>query len=416
MEYRNPCDLKPHPVSVGLYGDNHVEDIQESIAKYGILTPLVITSGNIIISGHRRWRAALNLKLETVPVEVKAYGDELDEKRSILEYNRQREKTFSQKMNEAKLIKDIVAEEAQIRVRANQFGNHGETPRSPAVNGKTADIVGKQVDIGGGDTFRRAEKVWQEANNGNPIAQNLVKQLDAGEIAIKPAYREIIKAEQQKQTADARQELAKVGASVNSNERWCIYQGDIQTWSAPRQYDFIITDPPYPKEYLPLWQTLSLRASEWLKPGGLLIAMSGQSYLDEIYKALCNNLEYYWTACYLTPGQPTPLRQVNVNTTWKPLLIFRKGDYKGKIFGDVFKSDGNDKDYHKWGQSISGMYDIISKMCLPGQYILDPFCGAGTTGIAALKHGCLFDGLELEEENVKISCGRMVSNDAPTGI
>jgi site-specific DNA-methyltransferase (adenine-specific) len=98
---------------------------------------------------------------------------------------------------------------------------------------------------------------------------------------------------------------------------------------------------------------------------------------------------------------------VNVNTTWKPLLIFENEKYSGKIFGDVFKSDGNDKDFHKWGQSISGMCDIISKMCLPGQYILDPFCGAGTTGIAALKHGCLFDGIDKEGENVNISKARL---------
>jgi site-specific DNA-methyltransferase (adenine-specific) len=53
------------------------------------------------------------------------------------------------------------------------------------------------------------------------------------------------------------------------------------------------------------------------------------------------------------------------------------------------------------------MFDIVSKICLPGQYVLDPFCGAGTTGIAALEHGCLFDGLELEAENVKISKARL---------
>ena len=120
-------------------------------------------------------------------------------------------------------------------------------------------------------------------------------------------------------------------------------------------------------------------------------------------------MDYYWTAAYLTPGQPTPLRQVNVNTTWKPLLMFTKrGDrYSGKIFGDVFKSDGNDKDHHKWGQSESGMIDIVSKLALPGQWILDPFCGAGTTGIAALKHGCLFNGIELEEENANIARARL---------
>lgn len=239
-----------------------------------------------------------------------------------------------------------------------------------------------------------SDEVFAEIREGNKSKAHVIKEI------------------KKKQRTEARAEIARAGEAVEPDNRWQIYQGDIATWQAPRQYDFIITDPPYPKEFLPLWETLAKRASEWLKPGGLLIAMSGQSYLDEIYTLLSKHLEYYWTACYLTPGHPTPLRQVNVNTTWKPLLIYSKGEYKGKIFGDVFKSGGNDKDFHKWGQSESGMYDIVSKICLPGQYILDPFCGAGTTGIAALKHGCLFDGLELDDENVNISKGRLNDTNA----
>lgn len=207
-----------------------------------------------------------------------------------------------------------------------------------------------------------------------------IEKVKSGITSLHEAQKEI----SQKQRQEARSELATAGSQVPQSDRWRVYQGDIATWQAPRQYDFIITDPPYPKEFLPLWEVLAKRSVEWLKPGGLLIAMSGQSYLDEIYYSISRYLTYYWTAAYLTPGQPTPLRQVNVNTTWKPLLIYSNGDYTGKIFGDVFKSDGNDKDFHKWGQSESGMYDIISKICLAGQYILDPFCGAGTTGIAAL--------------------------------
>jgi site-specific DNA-methyltransferase (adenine-specific) len=227
--------------------------------------------------------------------------------------------------------------------------------------------------------------------------------MDIGEMTAHEASKEV----KAKQRTAARAEIATAGAKVKTSDKWHVYHGDIATWKAPRQYDFIITDPPYPKEYLPLWDTLAYRANEWLKEGGLLIAMSGQSYLDEVYRMMSTHLEYYWTASYLTPGASASLRQKNVNTQWKPLLIYTKGKYNGKIFKDVFISGENDKDNHKWGQSVSGMYDIIANICLEGQYILDPFCGAGTTGVAALKHRCFFDGLELIEENVNISKGRL---------
>lgn len=215
---------------------------------------------------------------------------------------------------------------------------------------------------------------------------------------------------QAKRTAE-RHAIALQAVSLPKDKRWNIYHGDMTNIQLPNRYDFIITDPPYPKEFLPLYEILAMRAKEWLKEGGLLIAMCGQSYFEQIVKSMTAHMDYYWTAAYLTPGQPTPLRQRQVNTTWKPLLILSHGEYKGKIFGDVFTSDGNDKDFHKWGQSVSGMLSVISQICLPGQSILDPFCGAGTTGVAALHHGCLFDGIEIDEVNVGISKTRLTDYD-----
>lgn len=234
-------------------------------------------------------------------------------------------------------------------------------------------------------------------------APEFMSMMESGEMTAHEADK---KAKEKKRN-EARKELAEEGAAVPESDRWHIYHGDIATWIAPRQYDFIITDPPYPKEYLPLWEVLARRSAEWLKPGGLLIAMSGGSYLNEIYAMLDKYLIYYWTGSYLTPGQTASLRQKQVNTNWKPILIYSVGNYSGKIFSDVFKSEENDKDHHKWGQSESGMFDIVSGICLPGQYILDPFCGAGTTGVAALKYGCLFDGIDIEQENVNISKARL---------
>jgi ParB-like chromosome segregation protein Spo0J len=81
MEYRNPKDLMPHPVSLKLYGGNTIADLLESIKEYGIRVPLTITDKNVVISGHRRWHCACELELESVPVEVEHFEDELAEKK-----------------------------------------------------------------------------------------------------------------------------------------------------------------------------------------------------------------------------------------------------------------------------------------------------------------------------------------------
>ena len=273
--------------------------------------------------------------------------------------------------------------------------------------GKTRkEIAG---ELGWSETkVARADYVWKHGD------ENVKEKIKANEVTFNSAYKDIQKEQRKKEIERERRQVAEKAQQILITDKWNIEQANIEGWQAPRQYDFIITDPPYPKEYLHLYEVLAKRANEWLKPGGAVVAMCGQSYLNEIYEMMSKHLEYYWTACYLTPGQPTPLRQVNVNSTWKPLLVFKRYDekYTGRIFGDVFKSDGNDKDFHKWGQSISGMTDIVTRICLEGQYILDPFCGAGTTGIAALKHGCLFDGIDIDMENVNISKGRLHDTQA----
>lgn len=218
----------------------------------------------------------------------------------------------------------------------------------------------------------------------------------------------VIKEIRTKEIQSERNMLAERGKEISQDEKFVVKVANIESYLPGKEFDFIITDPPYGHEFVSLYETLAVRACKILKNSGLVIVMCGQSFLDQIYYKMSIHLDYYWTASYLTPGQPTPLRNRQVNTCWKPLLIFVKKNhqYKGKIFGDVFKSDGNDKSFHKWGQSESGMYDIISSICLPGQSIFDPFCGASTTGIAAYKHGCLFHGIDIDEKNILISRAR----------
>ena len=85
---KSVSDLKPHPLNAQVYGyydsltDN--ADLAESIKKHGILTPLLVTMDNVIISGYRRWNAARELGLSEVPVIVADLTDELDIEEAVL--------------------------------------------------------------------------------------------------------------------------------------------------------------------------------------------------------------------------------------------------------------------------------------------------------------------------------------------
>ena len=174
--------------------------------------------------------------------------------------------------------------------------------------------------------------------------------------------------------------------------------------------DYIITDPPYPQEYIPLYSDLSKIAARVLKPDGSLIVMIGQSYLPEVIQRLSEHMTYHWCMAYLTPGGQSPqLFHKRVNTFWKPVLWFKKGDYNGDYIGDVLKSPTNDNDkrFHEWGQSLGGMRDIIERFTNPNDLILDPFLGGGTTGVAAVTMGRRFIGADIDLQNVAKSDQRI---------
>ena len=56
---------------------------------------------------------------------------------------------------------------------------------------------------------------------------------------------------------------------------------------------------------------------------------------------------------------------------------------------------------------------IILASTEEGQFILDPFCGSGTTGVEAIRLGRKFIGIEVSEEYLQISKKRLekVAND-----
>lgn len=176
--------------------------------------------------------------------------------------------------------------------------------------------------------------------------------------------------------------------------------------------DAIITDPPYPREYLPLYGILAQEAARVLKPGGSLLAMAGQSYLPTVLKLMAVHLRYHWTLAYLTPGGQSPqIWPRKVNAFWKPVLWFVKGDYVGTWKGDVIKSNVNDNDkrFHDWGQSESGMARLVEKFTEPGQIILDPFVGGGTVAVVCERLGRQFIGIDIEQEQIDITLGRLRS-------
>lgn len=113
---RKISELKPHPINEKIYGENEdIKSLIDSIRKSGIVETLTIDENNIIISGHRRWRACQQLvsegltQFETVNCMVCRYENEPEKIQALLVANDTRIKSQWQ-----------IATEARIRLKVEQ--------------------------------------------------------------------------------------------------------------------------------------------------------------------------------------------------------------------------------------------------------------------------------------------------------
>ena len=164
----------------------------------------------------------------------------------------------------------------------------------------------------------------------------------------------------------------------------------------PGTVDAIITDPPYPAEYLPLWSDLSELAALWLKPDGVLISYTGQYHLPEVMRRLGEHLRYRWCGSIVMPGAGFRAHAAAIKNQSKPLLFFEKHGAKREWLADTYTSEGVEKDGHEWQQSLAVVEQIMAESTNPGDLVVDPFLGAGTTAAAAKNLGRRFIGFDVD--------------------
>jgi len=387
------------------------EALQQSIDQDGVKQPILVLPDGRIIDGHHRWK----LSNGSAPYTVL----DLPEERAFelaVELNLSRRHLSREQM--AKVGQKARERREALYARALEMRRAGLTQQ------KVADEIG--VD-------RSAVSLWQnnipivsedESHNRNipdcrvkiprkehPIIYERWQEGETQEqIALdyqvkQPAITKICQKQQEKAEREQKQrEVAQQLAA--SSDRYTLLCGDFAELASmlpSAGYRAIITDPPYPQEYLPLYGLLAEQAARLLEPGGSLLVMAGQSYLPAILELMTPHLTYHWTVSYLTPGgQSAQIWQRKVNTFWKPVLWFVRGRYTGEWIGDVVKSavNDNDKRFHEWGQSESGMAGLIERFSAEGDHILDPFCGAGTTGVVAVALNRQFTGIDIDPEAI----------------
>ena len=181
--------------------------------------------------------------------------------------------------------------------------------------------------------------------------------------------------------------------------------------------DLVLTDPPYHKEYLHLWEPLALSSGRLLIDGGLLVTLTGHHSFNVIVKGMTKHLDFYWIGGMpSTSGFVGRYHPRQMMCTAKPVLWLSKGkpNKHEYVFDYFLPKLGNTKEYHDWGQPVGWFLYYINKLTKPNDLILDPFCGSGTTCVAAKMLGRRYIGIDISEEYCQIAEDRLMAVD--TGV
>lgn len=81
---------------------------------------------------------------------------------------------------------------------------------------------------------------------------------------------------------------------------------------------------------------------------------------------------------------------------------------KNNVFWvDSFRHGQPGKEAHPTQKPEATIRPLIEASSLPGQTVLDPFMGSGTTGVVCAKAGRKFIGCEIKEEYFDLACDRI---------
>lgn len=95
------------------------------------------------------------------------------------------------------------------------------------------------------------------------------------------------------------------------------------------------------------------------------------------------------------------------------ILVYRQGNTFNSrhwsVMTGIFRDTLIDKPIHPWEKPISLIEKLVSIYSNPGDLVLDPFSGSGTTAMACRRQDRRFEGYELNPEYVKVANDRLQS-------
>ena len=150
MKIVKVSDIKSNPINEQIYDLSGIEELAASIDEVGLLQAITVNQSHTVISGHRRLEAIKSLGWDEVSVElIKTRKD--TEAALIVHYNKQREKSCQEILNEYRVLKDSLSQKSgfvHLNKTSDNSSSHKNTRKEISQSLGVADSrLGKMLFI-----------------------------------------------------------------------------------------------------------------------------------------------------------------------------------------------------------------------------------------------------------------------------
>lgn len=204
-----------------------------------------------------------------------------------------------------------------------------------------------------------------------------------------------------------RSERAPLPVTASKGANWAVYEGPMDREGRrilDESIDLCVADIVY--GHVEMAAEVAKLSKRVLVKGGVLALIAGDEVLDAM-NAVAEHLTPIAVGAYYLRGNttkrwPGPVQRIDS----LPVMFFGKGKAR-PIAHLAFVSEQKEKTWFGWQKNLDATLDLVGSVVEPGARVLDPCCGSATTGEAALRHGCEFIGIDVDQKAVRTSRARL---------
>jgi hypothetical protein len=362
--------------------------LKESLIKDGCRDAIILWK-DTIIDGHNRYEICTQkgIKFNTIN---KDFEDKNEAKLFIIknQFARRKISKYDRTILALK-YEEIIKEKAKEHLKLSEGKGMQKSANLKVKPLIVREELAKLSNVSH-DIIDKVKYIEQKADN---VLKDKIRKNEA---SINKVYKDLKKDERIQRRLNQKIEIPE-------NIKVILKQGDFKNLCKQipdNSIDLVLTDPPYSKKYLNLYEGVAEESKRILKPSGFLITLAGQMFLPDLLRLMGKHLSYYWLFSYYHKGPVASVHTHNIFCRAKLLLIFQKPPSKKQDvwIEDVIISEGPDKDFHEWGQPVKPFVKLLNTFSKPNDWVLEPFMGGGPVIEACIETKRNVYGFEIDKK------------------